>query len=156
MIDIYETFLPSGAPYKILYINMYGASTSKAVPVGFCFHEQRKVVANPVPASPQPKQAQAVSKKRSKAPIIILSIICALLIAANVAQYFLYKEAVSDIEQQLITANNTITANNKKIDDLEDSFVPRNATKRRADAIKFIFHFFFSVISSFCGTIFAI
>lgn len=128
MIDIYETFLPSGAPYKTLYINMYGARTSTAAPAGFCFHEQRKVVATPVPASPQPKQAQAVSKKRSKAPIIILSIICALLIAANVAQYFLHKEAVSDIEQQLITANNTITANNKKIDDLEDTISTQTET----------------------------
>jgi len=92
MIDIYETFLPSGAPYKTLYINMYGARTSKTAPAGFCFPEQRKVVATPAPVSVQPKQAQVVLKKRSKAPIIILSIICALLIVANVAQYFLYKE----------------------------------------------------------------
>lgn len=28
MIDIYETYLPSGQPYKIIYINMYGAKGS--------------------------------------------------------------------------------------------------------------------------------
>lgn len=35
MIDIYETFLPSGQPYKTIYINMYGAKTSTAAPNGF-------------------------------------------------------------------------------------------------------------------------
>lgn len=37
MIDIYETFLPSGQLYKTLYINMYGARKSVAVPQGFVF-----------------------------------------------------------------------------------------------------------------------
>lgn len=128
MIDIYETFLPSGAPYKTLYINMYGARTSKTAPAGFCFPEQRKVVATPAPVNIQPKQVQVTPKKRSKAPIIILSVICLLLVAANIAQFFLYKEAVSDTEQQLITANNTITANNKKIDDLEDTISTQTKT----------------------------
>ena len=128
MIDIYETYLPSGAPYKTLYINMYGARTSKTAPAGFCFPEQRKVVATPAPANIQPKQVQVTPKKRSKAPIIILSVICLLLVAANIAQFFLYKEAVRDTEQQLITANNTITANNKKIDDLEDTISTQTKT----------------------------
>ena len=128
MIDIYETYLPSGAPYKTLYINMYGARTSKTAPAGFCFPEQRKAVATPAPANIQPKQVQVTPKKRSKAPIIILSVICLLLVAANIAQFFLYKEAVRDTEQQLITANNTITANNKKIDDLEDTISTQTKT----------------------------
>ena len=128
MIDIYETYLPSGAPYKTLYINMYGARTSKTAPAGFCFPEQRKVVATPAPANIQPKQVQVTPKKRSKAPIIILSVICLLLVATNIAQFFLYKEAVRDTEQQLITANNTITANNKKIDDLEDTISTQTKT----------------------------
>lgn len=128
MIDIYETYLPSGAPYKTLYINMYGARTSKTAPAGFCFPEQRKVVATPAPVSVQPKQAQVVLKKKSKAPIIILSIICALLIVANVAQYFLYKEAVKDTEQQLVTANNTIDANNRKITELQNTISSQKTT----------------------------
>ena len=128
MIDIYETFLPSGAPYKTLYINMYGARTSRSAPAGFYFPEQRKVVASPAPVSIQPKQAQVVPKKRSKAPIIILSIVCALLIAANVAQYFLYKEAVKDTEQQLVTANNTIDANNRKITELQNTVSSQKTT----------------------------
>ena len=30
MIDIYETFLPSGQPYKTIYINMYGVRSSQS------------------------------------------------------------------------------------------------------------------------------
>jgi hypothetical protein len=39
MIDIYDTYLPSGQPYKTIYINMYGAKTSKTVPSGFVFKD---------------------------------------------------------------------------------------------------------------------
>lgn len=35
MVDIYDTFLPSGELYKTLYINMYGARKSTTVPKGF-------------------------------------------------------------------------------------------------------------------------
>ena len=35
MIDIYDTYLPSGQPYKTVYINMYGATASKKAPSGF-------------------------------------------------------------------------------------------------------------------------
>jgi hypothetical protein len=35
MIDIYDTFLPSGELYKTIYINMYGEKESKVVPKGF-------------------------------------------------------------------------------------------------------------------------
>lgn len=128
MIDIYETFLPSGAPYKTLYINMYGARTSKSAPEGFCFSEQRKVVAASAPVNTQPKQAQVAPKKRSKAPVIILSIICVLLVAANIAQFFLYRETVSDTEQQLITANNTIEANTKRISELQNTISTQKTT----------------------------
>ncbi len=37
MIDIYDTFLPSGQPHKTIYINMYGAKTSNSAPKGFKF-----------------------------------------------------------------------------------------------------------------------
>ena len=35
MIDVYDTVLPSGEPYKTIYINMYGAKKSEKAPVGF-------------------------------------------------------------------------------------------------------------------------
>lgn len=37
IIDIYDTFLPSGQPYKTIYINMYGAKKSTKAPNGFVF-----------------------------------------------------------------------------------------------------------------------
>lgn len=128
MIDIYETFLPSGAPYKTLYINMYGAKTSKSVPEGFCFSEQRKVIAASASVSTQPKQAQVLPKKRSKALVIILAIICVLLVSANIALYFLYREAVSDGAEQLVAANNTIEANTKRISELQNTISTQKTT----------------------------
>lgn len=35
MIDIYECTLPSGKPYKTVYVNMYGSANSKKIPKGF-------------------------------------------------------------------------------------------------------------------------
>ena len=35
MIDIYDSTLPSGKPYKTIYINMYGSSNSQKLPKGF-------------------------------------------------------------------------------------------------------------------------
>ena len=35
MIDIYMSTLPSGEPYKKIYINMYGNTNSKKIPNGF-------------------------------------------------------------------------------------------------------------------------
>jgi len=46
MIDIYDTYLPSGQLYKTIYINMYGAKQSKSAPRGFSFDGSIK---EPVP-----------------------------------------------------------------------------------------------------------
>ena len=37
IIDVYETYLPSGEHYKTLYINMYGDEDSQNTPTGFVF-----------------------------------------------------------------------------------------------------------------------
>ena len=37
IIDIYDTYLPSGQLYKTIYINMYGAKCSMRAPAGFSF-----------------------------------------------------------------------------------------------------------------------
>ena len=107
---------------------MYGARISKSAPAGFCFPEHSNVDVTPTLASIQPKQTQVVSKKRRKAPIIILSIVCALLVAANAAQYFLYEKAVQDVEEQLITANDTIYSYNNKIINLQNTVSLQNTT----------------------------
>lgn len=35
MIDVYESALPSGKPYKTLFLNMYGSTNSEMIPQGF-------------------------------------------------------------------------------------------------------------------------
>ncbi len=35
IVDVYESTLPSGKPYKTLYVNMYGSTNSKKIPKGF-------------------------------------------------------------------------------------------------------------------------
>lgn len=39
IIDVYDTFLPSGEPYKTIYINMYGAKKSEKAPIGFTLND---------------------------------------------------------------------------------------------------------------------
>ncbi|MBO5891839.1 MAG: zinc ribbon domain-containing protein [Oscillospiraceae bacterium] len=70
VIDIYETYLPSGQPYKVIYINMYGAEQSTKAPAGFTLD---KPAVRPTPATitqrerpvvaPVPKTAKAVKTK---------------------------------------------------------------------------------------------
>ncbi len=44
MVDIYDTYLPSGEPYKTIYINMYGARETKKAPSGFMLnHTEAKI-----------------------------------------------------------------------------------------------------------------
>lgn len=64
MIDIYETYLPSGQPYKTIYINMYGAKRSAKAPAGFTFG---KTAARPAAAPVQPKP-QPVATAPAPAP----------------------------------------------------------------------------------------
>lgn len=58
MIDIYETYLPSGQPYKTIYINMYGAKRSTKAPAGFTFG---KPAVRPAVVSAQPKSQPVVT-----------------------------------------------------------------------------------------------
>ena len=51
MVDIYDTFLPNGQPYKTIYINMYGAKESTKAPVGFSFTKPKAKKINGVNVS---------------------------------------------------------------------------------------------------------
>lgn len=46
MIDIYDTFLPSGEPYQTLYMDMYGEEKSEVAPHGFKLCEPSKASLN--------------------------------------------------------------------------------------------------------------
>ena len=95
MIDIYETYLPSGEPYKTVYINMYGAKRSKRAPAGFSF-EAKKV------------QPSKKSQKKWQIASIVLIVVSVLLLAANIAQFFCYKYNVADIQGKLDAAREVI------------------------------------------------
>ena len=62
MIDIYDTFLPSGEPYKTIYINMYGAKTSSKAPAGFVF--KTTVTAQPTTASTPSAAPRTATKNK--------------------------------------------------------------------------------------------
>ena len=76
----------------------------------------------------RPKREKAASKKKSKATIMILFIICLLFYGANVLQYFLYTEAIEDTEQQLAAANKTIADNRTQITELQETVSTQSET----------------------------
>lgn len=55
MVDIYDTYMASGQPYKTIYINMYGAKKSTKAPMGFVLSNIVKV-----------DQQKSVKKKKDK------------------------------------------------------------------------------------------
>ena len=61
MIDIYETFLPSGQPYKTIYINMYGAKKSTKAPAGFALNNPIEQV-KPTPKKKKPAKTKYCSR----------------------------------------------------------------------------------------------
>lgn len=95
MIDIYETFLPSGQPYKTLYINMYGAKTSIAAPKGFVINEATATAPNKAlqASAPNPTTVQKKSvpqKPSSRVGLWIAVIIFA--VALCVSLFFNYSQ----------------------------------------------------------------
>ena len=60
MIDIYDTFLPSGQPYKTIYVNMYGAKASASAPKGFKFASAKTLT----PAKKVAPRVEKVSKPK--------------------------------------------------------------------------------------------
>lgn len=74
MIDIYDTFLPSGKLYKTIYINMYGIKASKRAPSGFVVQRSQQVK--------KPANKQSVEKvNESKYSILDIINIFVLLLA---------------------------------------------------------------------------
>lgn len=76
MVDVYDTYLPSGEEYKTVYINMYGASNSTFAPKGFSYSNQTTAT----PISPIKKQNVKKSKKLKIALLItgIIAIVAVL------------------------------------------------------------------------------
>ena len=80
MVDVYDTFLPSGEEYKTIYINMYGASNSTFAPKGFSYSNQPAIS----PIVPTSKHKSKKSKGLKIALIVtgivaIVAIVCIAL-----------------------------------------------------------------------------
>ncbi len=93
MIDIYDTFLPSGQPYKTIYINMYGAKASVSAPKGFKFvtakastpvnKAKTKVEKPSKPKKPINKKLWITVSSISLAVVIILILLPTLIIPGS-------------------------------------------------------------------------
>ena len=84
MIDIYDTFFPSGEPYKTIYINMYGASSSNTAPKGFNFgthnHISKTDATKEDTINPPEKKKKIVIKKN----YIIIGIAVLLVLITSI------------------------------------------------------------------------
>ena len=88
MVDVYDTYLPSGEEYKTVYINMYGASNSTFAPKGFSYSNQTTAT----PISPIKKQNVKKSKKL-KIALLITGVVAIVAI-------FFFVFAISEINYQ--------------------------------------------------------
>ena len=149
VIDIYDTYLPSGKLYKTIYINMYGAKKSTKAPEGFVIKE----TTNQIQLLPQKRRkiktkfcshcgsiidgktkiCTGCGKKYFKirlnkfsVAIIVLSVVIASLTALNVVQYLntqnLQKEIV-DLEKQVSTKETSL----KYVRELNDELKKENS-----------------------------
>lgn len=97
LIDVYNTFLPSGKPYKTIYINMYGARTSSKAPKGFI--TVKDVASSFIKASQSPmskadssSKAKKLRPKTKKRKVLWTLLILVTIIALSIAGLFGYAE----------------------------------------------------------------
>ena len=147
MIDIYETFLPSGQPYKTIYINLYGAKKSTKAPAGFVLNNST-AQAKPAPKNGKTAKTKYCSRCGSvvdnktktctgcgkqyfkgfrftnfSITVIALALVIATVSILCVLQYVNtqeLKDEISDLERQVSTKQSTINRLENEIDDLED------------------------------------
>jgi len=149
MIDIYETFLPTGQPYNTIYINMYGAKNSTKAPAGFVL-KSPTVQVKPAPVQKKEKPVKmkycsrcgsAIDNKtktctgcgkqyfrgfrftKFSITVIALALAIATVSTLCVLQYINtqeLKDEISDLEKQVSTKQSTINRLESKVDDLED------------------------------------
>lgn len=90
VIDIYETFLPSGQPYKTIYINMYGAKNSTEAPAGF--------VLNTPSAQVKPAPKKKPSKKKIDIVKTCMLFIIIVLVVTIVVHNDYYQNEIKDLK----------------------------------------------------------
>ena len=81
LIDIYDTYLPSGQPYKTIYINMYGAKKSTKVPVGFIFARPKTTISNNNNRCSNAYTSNTIRKSSPNAKLVFFSNIASIVLA---------------------------------------------------------------------------
>lgn len=146
MIDIYNTYLPSGQPYKTIYINMYGAKKSTKSPLGFVFDDittekptkRKKEKTNKTKYCSrcgsaidcQTKICTGCGKKYFKirlnkfsVTILIMSFMIVALTTLNILQHLNaqdLKQEIGSLETKLNTWNNSLEYLRDKNEELRD------------------------------------
>lgn len=114
MIDIYETFLPSGQPYATLYINMYGAKKSVAAPKGFVINEVTVTTPNKALQAPAPKTITVQKKpvpQKSSSGVGLWIAVCILAVALCVSLVFNYSQysQANSLQNQVTELQSQVT-----------------------------------------------
>ena len=156
MIDIYETYLPSGQPYKIIYINMYGAKRSTKAPAGFTFGKPAaRHAAVPAPAPQSGKSAKrkycsrcgsAIDSKTKKCSgcgkqyfrglrftkFSVTVIILALVIAALSTLCVLQSKTIENMETKVSDLEDEKRDNRAKLNFFDNyvEIVPNDGTRK--------------------------
>ncbi len=147
IIDIYETFLPSGQPYKTIYINMYGAKKSTKAPAGFVLNNPTTSTKSALKKEKPAKvkycsRCSSVVDNKTKIctgcgkqyfrgfrftkfsiTVIALSLVIAVVSTLCVLQYvnkMELKDEIGNLEGQISTKEVTIDRLENKVGDLED------------------------------------
>ena len=90
MIDVYDIYLMSGAEYKTIYINMYGARNSTMAPSGFVLMTPApKATAMKAPKQKEPKVSKPKKPVNKKLVVCLTVIPFAVIILALLAVFVL-------------------------------------------------------------------
>ena len=90
MIDVYDIYLMSGAEYKTIYINMYGARNSTMAPSGFVLMTPApKATAVKAPKQKEPKVSKPKKPVNKKLVVCLTVIPIAVIILALLAVFVL-------------------------------------------------------------------
>ncbi len=88
MVDVYDIYLMSGAEYKTIYINMYGARNSTMAPSGFVLMTQAPISVK-APKQKEPKVRKSKKPVNKKLVVCLTVIPIAVIIVALLAVFVL-------------------------------------------------------------------
>lgn len=161
MIDVYDTYLPSGAFYRTLYINMYGLQTAQKAPVGFVIYHAEKLPQVSVQQSRPQKQKKKKAPKvrycsrcgslidsetkkctgcerqyfrgiRFKKPTFVVVILVLLLVAVSTLGAWQYK----NVQEMIAEKQTIIEQQEQRIVDLEQKEKEITACEKEIAALK--------------------